>query len=61
MEKLKLMFMVLSLVAILVCLCASVWLYMEGQGMIYMLLFFAALLWQGGLLWKFCRGMRNEE
>jgi hypothetical protein len=29
--------------------------------MIYMLLFFAALLWQGGLLWKFWRGMRNEE
>ncbi|MBQ9640940.1 MAG: hypothetical protein IJV06_05225 [Bacteroidaceae bacterium] len=55
MEKLKLAFLVLSLVGIAFCLGVSVWLYLEGLGWIYMLLFFLAFLWQGRMLWSFLR------
>ena len=45
MERLKLIFMVMSLVFIALCFGAGVWLYVEGFGMMYMLMFFVALVW----------------
>jgi len=55
MEKLKLTLMICSLVAIAICFGASVWLYVNGFGMLYMLLFGLALVWQGFVLRSYLR------
>jgi len=61
MEKLKTIFMVFSLVAIAICFGASVWLYLKGFGMLYMLLFFVALLWQCYMTWNVLKRRKNCE
>ncbi|MBQ9363409.1 MAG: hypothetical protein IJT97_08350 [Bacteroidaceae bacterium] len=61
MEKLKTIFMVFSLIGILICFGASVWLYLKGFGMLYMVLFFVALLWQSYMMWNDLKRRRNCE
>ena len=55
MEKLKLTLMICSLVAIALCFGASVWLYVNGFGMLYMVMFAFAIVWQGYVLWSYWR------
>lgn len=61
MEKLKLTFLIISLVAILICFGASVWLYMEGFGYLYAAVFFLALIWQTLNLRNYLKQQHNEE
>ena len=53
MERLKRIFLTMSLVVIALCFGAGVWLYVEGFGMVYMLVFFVALVWYVSLFWKY--------
>ena len=46
MERLKLALLLFSLLAIAICFGAGVWLYVSGFDMLYMVLFFLALVWQ---------------
>lgn len=61
MEKLKLTFLILSLAAILICFGASVWLYLEGFGIVYAAMFFLALIWQTLNLRNYLKQQHNEE
>ncbi|MBQ6965724.1 MAG: hypothetical protein IJP82_08580 [Bacteroidaceae bacterium] len=50
MEKLKKLFMILSLVFIVICFGASIWLYVvlrDTMSFIIMVIFFLALIWFG--------------
>ena len=50
MEKLRKVFMLLSLVFIVICFGASIWLYVvlqDTMSMVMMVVFFLALLWFG--------------
>ena len=61
MEKLKLFFLAFSTLAILACFGVSVWLYMNGQGWLYMALFALALVWQVLVFRNYLKQRNNKE
>ena len=61
MEKMQFIFMLLSLGVISTCFGISVWFYLEGLGMFYMLVFFGALVWYFVLFRRFWKQIHSKN